>query len=293
MKHNNGINPELKQKLERLKDVPARDPRAAARGRARFLAEAAALQPAPRRAAKPASRRKLVWNFALSLLVLLGLFFGGSVGAAFAAQDALPGESLYPVKLWSEDIRLAFAGNPEAQIELLLRFADTRVAEMNALAAQGQPAPQGTIERLGLHLQQAIQLAADLDDAPMQSALQQIRARLEVQEQSLAQDDHGADPVRSRAGEMLQERIRIIDDGLNDPEAFRNRMRSNQEETPVPSAPQSTMPGGAGAEETSTPGGPENEPTPTPGAPTPQPTSNPTHGQGPQATPGSGNGNRP
>lgn len=290
------LDPQLKQRLEHLKNVPARDPHSAARGRARFLAEAAALQPAPARKARSVPRRRLVWNFAAVALTLLVLFFGGSVGAAFAAQDSLPGETLYPVKLASEDLRLGLTGDTQTEIDLLLQFAAERVSEMNQLAAQGITPPVETAARLESQVSRALQLAAQLGDEEMLPALERIRFQLEQEAQSLSEGGE-AGQVLQQTRYMLQEQILVVDEGLADPEQFRNQVQAGQEQTPgsqttpLPSGtptPQGSGSGGSGQGGTSTPGGSGGPHTKTPDPQVPDQTPGPTNEQGPQGTPGGG-----
>jgi hypothetical protein len=60
-------------------------------------------------------------------------------GTAYASQDSLPGDVLYPVKLGTEQARLMLTANDVAKAELALSFAETRVEEMTALAERGRP----------------------------------------------------------------------------------------------------------------------------------------------------------
>jgi len=287
MKMRKGITPKLNETLDELKAVPARDPEAAARGKARFLAEAASLQAARERSSRPrpVATRRLALNTVMLVALVLALFFG-SVGAALAAQSALPGEALYPLKIWTEDARLNFVSNPDAGIDLLMQFVQTRVNEMNELAAQGVTPPAETQERIEQHVRTALELAAGMDDDAMQAALLRIRAQLEAQSQSLA--DGTSEQVRM----MLQAQLQRVDEGLADPAAFRNAIR-NQEQagetaTQVPGQQATPTPGatttGDGAGGTPTPGGGGQSPTTGPN--NPQVTPGPTQEPG-----GNGNGN--
>lgn len=282
-----GLNQQLEEQFDRLKTIPARDPRSAARGRARFLVEAAALQPASEKIERTVVSRRFVWKFALAALAALVLFFGGSVGVAFAAQGTLPGETLYPVKLMCEDLRLSFTGDPQARIDLLMQFSAVRVSEMNQLADQGSAIPAEIAERLESQVQQALQLAAGLVDKDMQAALTRIRTQLEVQVFSLTQISGEAGDLILQTRLMLQERLRLVDEGLTDPEAFRAQVHYGQDsEAASPSPAFSTTPeptGGQGSN--STPGGPDQ--TPGPQQP-PEKTPGPTNESGPPATPGDG-----
>lgn len=66
----------------------------------------------------------------LSIILVLGL--GG--GTVAAAQNDLPGQALYRVKLISEQMRLRAAGSAEAKTALNLEFASRRAVEAEAVA---------------------------------------------------------------------------------------------------------------------------------------------------------------
>ena len=70
-----------------------------------------------------------------SLLVIL--LVGGSTVSA--AQGALPGDTLYPIKISvNERVELALATTPEAKLQTEVRFAERRVTEAQALDAEGR-----------------------------------------------------------------------------------------------------------------------------------------------------------
>jgi Domain of unknown function (DUF5667) len=70
--------------------------------------------------------------FVLLLVLVLG-------GTSFAAESALPGDFLYPVKVQvNEKIRTAFTVSPEAKTEWASEQAERRLAEAEALAAQNR-----------------------------------------------------------------------------------------------------------------------------------------------------------
>ena len=96
-------DPRLLALLDELKPFPARNPGAAARTRAHFLAEAVSAGE---------KQRHRLWNifeqkeqFAMKLivstLVIAALLFAGSATVS-AAQDDLPNQPLYAVKLMAE-----------------------------------------------------------------------------------------------------------------------------------------------------------------------------------------------
>jgi hypothetical protein len=60
-------------------------------------------------------------------------------GTAYAAQDSLPGDTLYSIKLATEQAGMMLLRDDAARAERALSFADKRVGEMEALAEKGRP----------------------------------------------------------------------------------------------------------------------------------------------------------
>jgi hypothetical protein len=73
---------------------------------------------------------------ALLLISLCGLT--GTAQVAAAADGALPGDALYPIKTSTEGIRLALSADPVDQVQLRLNFAQARVSEAQKLSSQKQ-----------------------------------------------------------------------------------------------------------------------------------------------------------
>ncbi|MBI2610100.1 hypothetical protein HYW53_02900 [Candidatus Giovannonibacteria bacterium] len=74
-----------------------------------------------------------VWSPVFAILVL---FFG--VGISVAAQKAVPGDVLYPVKIASEDARSFFVFSAEAGADLEAELAIRRLDEAEKLAKKGR-----------------------------------------------------------------------------------------------------------------------------------------------------------
>ncbi len=155
------LPPELQPYFRAAREhIPPRDPDRAAAARRAYLAQVEALAPrAPR--PQPTARgrrwgelrwRRWRWAVALAVLVL-ALALGGTT--VQAAQRALPGSPLYPVKRWSETARLAMTHDPTRRAALLLLFAEARVQEARLLLQQGQPErAEQALADLGIYLAQ-------------------------------------------------------------------------------------------------------------------------------------------
>jgi hypothetical protein len=305
---NNEIDPKLKDLLDELKPVPQRNPSAAARGRSDFLTQASNLRAAEfgkqaTRKSKPfpasvGKARIPVLRALIAVTLALAVFFGAGGVTVYAAQDSLPNESLYPVKTWSEDALLALSGSPQARLNYELEFTDRRITEMAGLAADSTPIPEAVLTRLQDQLDQALELAAGLDDGQMAQQVEHMRQRAESQLQMMNTLMAGASetdaPVLLRAQVRLQEQLQYCMLGAIDPQGF--RMQVQQRRQYQGDAGMSTPGAGAGTPDASTTPNPAgngngqggNQPDGTPGECSPNPLS-------PDKTPqsGSGSGHKP
>ncbi len=88
----------------------------------------------------PTFRLALVTGFIMVLILSLGT-------VTLAAQDALPGETLYPLKRQVESVRLSLTSE-ERQDELQLDYLDRRVAELVLLVEREQEVPTTLVEEI-------------------------------------------------------------------------------------------------------------------------------------------------
>ena len=86
---------------------------------------------------KPTSyvRRFSMAGVVLAIVLVLCAAGGSTV---YAAQDSLPGDALYPVKLGTEQVIMILPGDDVAKADRALSFAERRVREMEALAEKGR-----------------------------------------------------------------------------------------------------------------------------------------------------------
>ena len=226
-----------------LRIIAPRDPGSIQRGRQAFLAQASTLT-------LPVSQtqfqRPTGWIFKFinqlkskkyspmfttfaSLFLVIALLFGGSGAAAVAAQSSLPDQPLYQIKTLTEDLVLGSSVSYTHRLQLELDYADRRVTEVIRLREMQQLIPQSTYLRFENHIDQALELAANIESGEMMRSLNQIRERLQNQMSSLPAHDPEVLSIR----EMIRLRIGWTDFGLEEPNAFRQqaqlRTRFNQE----------------------------------------------------------------
>ena len=290
-------NSSIESRLEELKDVPPRNPLQAASGRARFLNEAAEYEQAVSPGSQvrqsgwifPIRKEKFAMNALVSLILAASLIFGGGATVA-AAQDDLPNQSLYQIKLWTENAKLAMTGEPQEEATLLMNMAQTRVQEMAALAEMGITPPDQVRTRLETHLNQALKLAVDMDPALRDQTLLQLRDCLQTQDRIMEQlqlhVNTEIEPLLTQTRQMLQTRLQLVDEGLADPQGFQymmqNQMQYGQDEEIVPEPNQQGEPGFHQNDESGKPAeapgsGTGNE---APGGPNPDVPQNGTGGPG-------------
>ena len=79
-------------------------------------------------------------RFTMSWIVIIATFLAlvGGGGTIYASESALPGDALYPIKIWVEDARLAL-GSETGAADLGIRLMDKRLDEMVELIDKGRP----------------------------------------------------------------------------------------------------------------------------------------------------------
>ncbi len=228
------------EKLEPLKTVPERDAAVVESGWAAFIERARSL---PKPVSPALTERRKWWknirrkerSIMLSLTrVALALIitFGAAGGTVAAAQASEPGDVLYPVKIASEDLRLALTSDSEQAFELLLEYAQERFEEIDALSEEGESVPLQVTTRLQEHFQQALQEASNFDDENLAQAMERIAVMTQQQsrvlEQKQSQDAGNAEDALQQA-EQIVSRIRAAaEEGLDDPITFRLRHGDNR-----------------------------------------------------------------
>ncbi len=236
----------IQERFDELKSVSPRNPQVAARARARFLAQAMAASEARRSQGWGFLFRKpqFAMNMFVALLVVVSLFLGGATTVR-AAQGELPGQPLYGVKTFTEDVSLQFQSSPEAKVQRLMELSQTRIREMEQLVDEGQTPPEQVQLRLEQHIQQALQLCSNMDDTALDRTLPQVRRQLQQQEQVMqliqSHAEPGAQSMLKQTQTMLQSQLQLVSDGMLNPTAFRAAVHNgfHYEQTQVPPQPQS------------------------------------------------------
>jgi len=145
------IEPQLKELLDQIRSAPERSPDAMSRSRTQFFADLDTFFPVGdacqgvgetsttggRIAPRPSMHRLVFTRVAVALVILVCVFTGAFTTVR-AAQAALPGDVLYPIKLNLEQAQVALTTDPARQSELHLSFAQNRLDEIDTLAGIGR-----------------------------------------------------------------------------------------------------------------------------------------------------------
>lgn len=295
------IDPRLEAILNETKATALRDPQAARRGKARFLQMASQFreQKMHQQEHTPGGKYGILggfWHgkvqlpagkFAVALILALLILFGGASGTVLAAQNSLPGQTLYPLKTWSEDARLWMVASDPARVEQLLTFSDRRVSEIASLLADGQPLPEILLTRLRSQWDQALYLAAGMPEAQASQTLEVIRMRLQSQLERvngmLDQRQGGPMLLLEETQARLQEQLRLTSFGETDLPGLQQHLDQEKGNLQDPTK-------GASGTETFQAPTPAGISTGTQGPMGPGPNSEATPGPNAEATPGSGDG---
>jgi hypothetical protein len=144
----------------------------------------------------------------ISILIAVTILLGGAgAGTVMASQSALPDEALYPLKRWSEEVRLDLTSQPDKQLALHLDMADRRADEMVTLLAAGVPFDQELRLVLLTHLWMASQLTESCEDPLLAQA--RVQSRLMAQEMKLTNAPEDALMTQTRS--VLRQQIRLMD----------------------------------------------------------------------------------
>ena len=105
----------------------------AARSRARLLAQAEELR------ASRAGQSFPVWlpRLAAALIIALAILISGT-GLYIASAQALPGDTLYPVKRAAEGLRISLAPSSDQKLALSLSYSQRRLDEIRSLLDRGR-----------------------------------------------------------------------------------------------------------------------------------------------------------
>jgi uncharacterized membrane protein YgcG len=166
------VDPQLEKLIGLLRPTPPRDPKAIEQNRLKFLAEVdtsigteISTQKKKFYQFRPKGKTNVNTikpKFALTtvfvIAVILVFLFGGTGVTVYAAQSALPGDALYPVKTRLEQTRLSLTSEEDRVAQIHLSLAQIRLDEVEGLIQQGRFEQVG---KTSAEFEQQIQLAVE------------------------------------------------------------------------------------------------------------------------------------
>jgi hypothetical protein len=129
-----------------------------------------------------------------AIILVIVVALSGLGGTVYAAQDSLPGDTLYSVKLGIEDATMMLGGDDVARAERALNFATKRVREMLTLTER---------ERLG-----DLGVSADKYCCAMNMSLVRTEA-------VLGNGGSGADNITQLMAEAMAQHVPVLDGVYN------------------------------------------------------------------------------
>ena len=239
--NNNEITPKLKKQLESLQEVPDRGLQQSHIGREKFLSRAKTIQARPTHTKKTRSavplRRSWVPRLA-GILAVAAIALSSIGGTVYAAQASLPDDLLYPIKTLTEDIQIELETDPEDRLDLHASFAARRLDEIQAQVDAGEEVSEKALARLEKHTEKMLQEAAQVGEKGLENALRQIEQNLQKQTQvfeKLQNQTPGSEaPGLVNAQEKITERLELVENGINEPQGFREIIKERNEKSENP-----------------------------------------------------------
>ena len=184
---------------------------------------------------------------ALAAVLAVAVAIAGMGGGVVLAAETLPGDFLYPVKLLSEDVKLALTPDPAGRAELEMAFVALRVQEMAQLAQQGQEVPQAVVTRMARLMEQVMMEIAKAGPDDVPPLLLGVMERTRVHQQVLEGAATGCSAqtqTRLQEASQVMERTRLSAE--NDPQFLEYQHQYQYEGAPGPHGEISPPPQGAG-----------------------------------------------
>lgn len=156
------------------------------------------------------TRTRSLYAGALALVLVVS----AGAQAGFAAEDAIPGDVLYPVKVaMAEPIALTFAISPERKAELSARYASRRVDEAATLSSVGKLDDKAADElatRFDTHVD-ALAKETDLLEAKGDLAVS-LAVRTDLEQKVSAQVEGFAAAASAPAGDVMLAKMAVVEE---------------------------------------------------------------------------------
>jgi hypothetical protein len=133
----------------------------------------------------------------MTLAIIVALLLGG--GTSFAAENSLPGDVLYPIKIHvNENVQELVAVSDEAEAKVQAKLAERRLEEVEKLAADGKLTAETSADlrlRFEEHAEKSKEHRGKVEEGEDEDAAEDINSDIEVSlrmHQNLLEDIGGA-----------------------------------------------------------------------------------------------------
>lgn len=224
---------QVSQRARALAEPPPSPPYRLSPGRQRLLAEAAHLRATTKKREERLPMRGIMKPAIVLMAVVL--LFGSVFGVGQAAAASLPGDSLYGLKLATEDARQSLTTDPKASADLNVALAERRMDEVVQLVEKGQTVDDETTNRVEQQLTAALGAAVKLEDKEAAQVLEKLGTSIQQQQQTMEQlkGEQPEAPVRNLI--RVMQRVRNDTEvGQGNPDALRQRQGTPPEAEDMP-----------------------------------------------------------
>lgn len=124
---------------------------------------------------------------AFATIAIILALFGGSLYSVSAAENSLPGDFLYSVKLATEQARLALTSKPQDKVKLKTEFTERRVQEMKqVIAAPGADRKAKVTQATEVLKRDLNTIKQQLDDVKANSSPEEVKEAVKIVDEKTA-----------------------------------------------------------------------------------------------------------
>jgi len=128
--------------------------------------------------------------------------------------------------------------DPQEKLDLYVYFASRRLQEIQGQIEAGEEVSEKVLFMLEKPTERMLEQAAKLEGKGLNRALIQIERNLERQTRMMAElgKEHpqGGPPDLIKAQEKNQERLELVEDGKNEPQGFKDKVKEQKENSDNP-----------------------------------------------------------
>ncbi len=144
----------------------------------------------------------------LATLSVFLVAFGGSVASVSAAEQSLPGDFLYNLKLATEQARLAFTSDKEDKLTLKIEFTARRVEELKSVTSDDVPARSARVVQAAELLKRDLNtVKQQLDDAKTGTKSDRLVAAAKLIDQTSAKAVHTLQDSKAVLSNEAKEKV--------------------------------------------------------------------------------------